>query len=113
MGGFPCTLGPFTQLDPGFDARTYGHSQLSTLIRAKSKLFEVKDVKGEDGNAAIYVRLKENRKDIDERYSRNIYSRRSIRIYDRKKLEKETITNLLKQPWLHFCQQQPPWSSWL
>jgi hypothetical protein len=47
------------QLDPGFDARTYGHSQLSTLIRAKSKLFEVKDVKGEDGNAAIYVRLKE------------------------------------------------------
>ena len=47
------------QLDPGFDARTYGHSQLSTLIRAKSKMFEVKDVKGEDGNAAIYVRLKE------------------------------------------------------
>ena len=47
------------QLDPGFDARTYGHSQLSTLIRAKSKLFEVKDVKGEDGNAAIYVKLKE------------------------------------------------------
>ena len=25
-----------------------------------------------------------------------IYSRRSIRIYDRKKLEKDTITNLLK-----------------
>ncbi|MCJ7520417.1 MAG: NYN domain-containing protein [Anaerolineaceae bacterium] len=48
------------QLDPGFDARTYGHNQLSALIRAKSKLFEVKDVKGEDGNAAIYVKLKEH-----------------------------------------------------
>jgi uncharacterized LabA/DUF88 family protein len=47
------------QLDPGFDARTYGHNQLSALIRSKSKLFEVKDVKGEDGNAAIYVKLKE------------------------------------------------------
>jgi uncharacterized LabA/DUF88 family protein len=48
------------QLDPGFDARTYGHNQLSALIRAKPKLFEVKDVKGEDGNAAIYVKLKEH-----------------------------------------------------
>jgi uncharacterized LabA/DUF88 family protein len=47
------------QLDPGFDARTYGHNQLSALIRSKSKLFELKDVKGEDGNAAIYVKLKE------------------------------------------------------
>jgi uncharacterized protein (TIGR00288 family) len=47
------------QLDPGFDARTYGFSQLSALIRSKTKLFEVKDVKGEDGNAAIYVKLKE------------------------------------------------------
>ena len=48
------------QLDPGFDARTYGYSQLSALIRSKTKLFEVKEVKGEDGNAAIYVKLKEN-----------------------------------------------------
>jgi uncharacterized LabA/DUF88 family protein len=47
------------QLDPGFDARTYGHNQLSTLIRSNTKLFEIKDVKGEDGNAAIYVKLKE------------------------------------------------------
>ncbi len=46
------------QLDPGFDARTYGHSQLSSLIRANPKLFDVKEVKGEDGNAAIYVKLK-------------------------------------------------------
>jgi uncharacterized LabA/DUF88 family protein len=46
------------QLDPGFDARTYGHSQLSSLIRANSKVFEVKEVKGEEGNSVIYVRLK-------------------------------------------------------
>ena len=46
------------QLDPGFDARTYGHGQLSALIRANPKLFEVKEVKGEDGNAALYIKLK-------------------------------------------------------
>jgi uncharacterized LabA/DUF88 family protein len=46
------------QLDPGFDARTYGHSQLSSLIRANPKLFDVKEVKGDDGNVAIYVKLK-------------------------------------------------------
>jgi uncharacterized LabA/DUF88 family protein len=47
------------QLDPGFDARTYGHSQLSVLIRSHPKLFDVKDVKTEDGNASIYVKIKE------------------------------------------------------
>jgi len=47
------------QLDPGFDARTYGHNQLSTLIRAYSKVFEIKEVKSPEGNSVIYVRLKE------------------------------------------------------
>jgi hypothetical protein len=47
------------QLDPGFDARTYGHSQLSTLIRAYSNLFEIKEVKSPEGNSVIYVRLRE------------------------------------------------------
>jgi len=47
------------QLDPGFDARTYGHSQLSALIRAYPKMFDMKEVKQQDGNVAIYVRLKE------------------------------------------------------
>jgi hypothetical protein len=47
------------QLDPGFDARTYGHSQLSTLIRAYSKVFEIKEVKSPEGNSVIYVRLRE------------------------------------------------------
>jgi hypothetical protein len=47
------------QLDPGFDSRTYGFNQLSALIHSKTKLFEVKEVKGEDGNVATYVKLKE------------------------------------------------------
>ena len=45
------------QLDPGFDARTYGHSQLSVLIRAHPKSFEIREVDGADGNSSIYVKL--------------------------------------------------------
>ena len=47
------------QLDPGFDARTYGHSQLSVLIRAHARHFEMREVKSEDGNVVLQVRLKE------------------------------------------------------
>ncbi len=47
------------QLDPGFDARTYGFSQLSTLIRGYPQVFEYREVKGEDGNSSIYVKIKE------------------------------------------------------
>jgi len=50
------------QLDPGFDARTYGHNQLSALIRANPRHFEIREVKSEDGNAAIQVRLKDKKK---------------------------------------------------
>jgi len=46
------------QLDPGFDARTYGFSQLSALIRGHPKLFEIREVKGEEGNSVVYVRIK-------------------------------------------------------
>ena len=46
------------QLDPGFDARTYGYNQLSTLIRGYPKLYEIREVKGEDGNSSIYVKVK-------------------------------------------------------
>ena len=45
------------QLDPGFDARTYGYSQLSVLIRAYPKSFEVREVDVADGNFSIYVKL--------------------------------------------------------
>ncbi len=47
------------QLDPGFDARTYGFSQLSSLIRGYPRVFEIREVKGEDGNSSIYVKTKE------------------------------------------------------
>lgn len=47
------------QLDPGFDARTYGHNQLSSLIRAHPKQFDIREVKGSEGNSAIYIKLKE------------------------------------------------------
>jgi hypothetical protein len=47
------------QLDPGFDVRTYGHSQLSTLIQAYSNLFEIKEVKSPEGNSVIYIRLRD------------------------------------------------------
>jgi len=45
------------QLDPGFDARTYGFSQLSSLIRGHPKMFEIREVKGEDGNSSVYVKV--------------------------------------------------------
>jgi hypothetical protein len=47
------------QLDPGFDARTYGYKQLSLLIRAYPKIFSIKEVKSQDGNSVISVKLKE------------------------------------------------------
>ena len=46
------------QLDPGFDPRTYGHKQLSQLIRSHGKLFDVK-AHEESGGTAIYIRMKE------------------------------------------------------
>jgi uncharacterized LabA/DUF88 family protein len=46
------------QLDPGFDARTYGHAQLSVLIRSHPKSFEVREREEDGGNASIYVKLK-------------------------------------------------------
>lgn len=51
------------QRDPGFDPRTYGHKQLSLLLRAHPELFEVKQVRGQ-GTAHIFVKLKKD-KDSD------------------------------------------------
>lgn len=45
------------KLDPGFDARTFGHNSLSQLIRSYPKVFELKSDKSR-GRAAIYIRLK-------------------------------------------------------
>jgi uncharacterized LabA/DUF88 family protein len=47
------------QLDPSFDPRTYGSKQLSTLIRTYPNIFEIKEVKTQEGPAHIYVKLRE------------------------------------------------------
>ena len=46
------------QLDPAFDPRTYGHKQLSLLIKSKSELFETQQNKTKGGPSVIYVRIK-------------------------------------------------------
>jgi len=53
------TLGnKLRQFDPGFDSRTYGHKQLSMLIKDLDE-FEVKEQKSGSGPTTIYVRLKD------------------------------------------------------
>jgi hypothetical protein len=47
------------QLDPSFDPRTFGYKQLSALIKAYTKVFEVKMGKKGDGTFNVYVRLKD------------------------------------------------------
>lgn len=47
------------QLDPSFDPRTFGYKQLSALVKAYSRVFEVKTGKKGDGTFNVYVRLKE------------------------------------------------------
>lgn len=51
-------LGQFLrQLDPGFDPRTYGHKQLSALVKAHEDLFEVKAA-APGSTSGFYVRLR-------------------------------------------------------
>jgi hypothetical protein len=40
------------KLDPAFDSRTFGHSQLSQLVKSRQDLFEIK------GKSPIRVRVK-------------------------------------------------------
>jgi uncharacterized LabA/DUF88 family protein len=47
------------QLDPSFDPRTYGYKQLSTLMKAYPKVFDLKMGKKGDGTYNVYVRLKD------------------------------------------------------
>jgi uncharacterized LabA/DUF88 family protein len=47
------------KLDPGFDPRTYGHKQLSLLIRSFPNEFEIREEKTPEGPIHMYVRLKE------------------------------------------------------
>ncbi len=46
------------QLDPGFDPRTYGHKQLSQLIKSYQDLFEMK-FQDDKGRTNVFIRLKE------------------------------------------------------
>ncbi|MHB8094231.1 MAG: NYN domain-containing protein [Candidatus Aminicenantales bacterium] len=46
------------QLDPGFDPRTYGHKQLSQLIKSYSDLFEMK-YQDDKGRTNVFLKLKE------------------------------------------------------
>lgn len=45
------------QLDPGFDPRTYGESQLSSLVRKFPKVIEVKEEKKKGRTTVIHVKL--------------------------------------------------------
>jgi len=47
------------QLDPGFDPRTYGHKQLSQLIKSYQDLFEMK-FQDDKGRTHVLIRLKES-----------------------------------------------------
>jgi hypothetical protein len=49
------------QLDPGFDPRTYGFKQLSTLIRNYTSVFEINSRGEEGGGSTVYVRPREGR----------------------------------------------------
>ena len=44
------------RIDPGFDPRSYGHRQLSQLIKAQGREFEMRKVAG---GAIIEIRLRE------------------------------------------------------
>ena len=46
------------QLDPAFDARSYGYKQLSLLIRSRTELFETKESGATGGASQVYVKLK-------------------------------------------------------
>ncbi len=53
------TLGIYLhQLDPGFDPRTYGFTQLVKLIKSYNNVFELK-FQDNSGPTAVYVKLKE------------------------------------------------------
>ncbi len=47
------------QLDPSFDPRTFGYKQLSALMRAYPRVFDLKMGKKGDGTFNVYVHLKE------------------------------------------------------
>jgi uncharacterized LabA/DUF88 family protein len=47
------------QLDPGFDTRTYGFRQLSSLIKSFPDIFQIRESRKKDGTTIISIKLKE------------------------------------------------------
>ena len=45
------------KLDPAFDPRTYGHKQLSLLIKSHPDRFEMRETKSKTGPSVMYVRV--------------------------------------------------------
>ena len=45
------------QLDPAFDSRTYGHKQLSLLVKSQPNEFETRETRPRGGTSVVYVRL--------------------------------------------------------
>jgi len=46
------------QLDPGFDPRTYGHKQLTQLIKSFPNDFEIREKRSTTGTSIVSIRLK-------------------------------------------------------
>ena len=46
------------QLSPAFDARSYGYTQLSPLVKSRPDLFEIKETKSTGGASNVYVKCK-------------------------------------------------------
>ena len=46
------------QLDPAFDPRSFGHKQLSQLVRTARDRFEIREMISEGGNSLVYIKLK-------------------------------------------------------
>lgn len=46
------------QIDPAFDSRTYGHRQLSLLIKSRPDLFETRKSNLNGGPSAVHLRLR-------------------------------------------------------
>ena len=45
------------QLDPAFDSRSYGHKQLSQLVKSRSDLFAMRETTPNGGPSVLYVKL--------------------------------------------------------
>lgn len=46
------------QLDPAFDARTFGHSRLSQLVKSAPAAFDVRETNMDGGSSVIHIRTK-------------------------------------------------------